>query len=106
MPISFCLHQSSTVLCRNGIAIPLSEEDMPCYLDEKKRVEELGAYTEDGHLNCELAVMWALGGWHMKLPIVTQMVFSEDDDFMIIGCVGIWHVVSNQEVVGVANTYG
>ena len=67
--ISFCLHQSSVVLCRNGIAIPLSEEDMPCYLDEKKRVEELGVYTEDGHLNCELAVMWALGGWHMKLPI-------------------------------------
>ena len=55
--ISFCLRQSSAVLCRNGIAIPLSEEDMPCYLDEKKRVEELGVYTEDGHLNYELAVM-------------------------------------------------
>ncbi|CAH1416215.1 unnamed protein product [Lactuca virosa] len=61
--LSFCLHQSTAVLCRNGIAITLSQEDMPCYLDEKKRVEELGVYTEEGHLNCELAVMRALGGW-------------------------------------------
>nr|KAJ0214462.1 hypothetical protein LSAT_V11C400172970 [Lactuca sativa] len=71
------------------------------------RVEESGVYTEDGHLNCELAVMQALGGWHMKLPIeVRQMVLSEDDEFMIIGCDGIWDVVSNQEAVGVATSYG
>ncbi|CAH1416209.1 unnamed protein product [Lactuca virosa] len=89
--LSFCLHQSTAVLCRNGIAIPLSQEDMPRYLDEKKRVEELGVYTEEGHLNCELAVMRALGGWAYG---VTNR------------CAGIWHVVSNQEAVGVANTCG
>nr|KAJ0210049.1 hypothetical protein LSAT_V11C400173110 [Lactuca sativa] len=94
--ISFCLRQSSAVLCRNGIAIPLSEEDMPCYLDEKKRVEELGVYTEDGHLNYELAVITSF----------RKMVLSDDDEFMIIRCAGIWDVVSNQEAVGVANSYG
>nr|KAJ0211657.1 hypothetical protein LSAT_V11C400173130 [Lactuca sativa] len=81
--ISFCLRQSSAVLCRNGIAIPLSEEDMPCYLDEKKRVEEL-----------------------VRKSSLLRKKEARQTFMIIIGCAGIWHVASNQEVVGVAITYG
>ncbi|PWA53324.1 hypothetical protein CTI12_AA445240 [Artemisia annua] len=84
----------------------------PSCLQEKKRVEELGGYFEDGYLNGELAVTRALGDRHMKSPIgsnskspliaepeMTQWVLSDDDEFMIIGCDGIWDVMSNKEAV-------
>nr|KAJ0214277.1 hypothetical protein LSAT_V11C400173000 [Lactuca sativa] len=87
--LSFCLHQSYAVLCRNGISIPLSQENMPCYLDEKKREEELVRKSS-----------------LLKKQEVRQMVLSEDEEFMIIRCAGIWDVVSNQEAVGVATSYG
>ena len=31
---------------------------------------------------------------------MTQWVLSDDDEFMIIGCDGIWDVMSNEEAVG------
>nr|XP_043637876.1 probable protein phosphatase 2C 49 [Erigeron canadensis] len=99
------------VLCRNGLAIQMSEDHRPSYLEEKTRVEALGGFIEDGYLNGELAVTRALGDWYMKSPIgsespltakpdVKQMVLTEDDEFLIIGCDGIWDVMSNQEAVG------
>ncbi|KAI3737858.1 hypothetical protein L2E82_27872 [Cichorium intybus] len=100
------------VLSKKGVAVQMSQDHRPSYLEEKKRVEELGGYFEDGYLNGELAVTRALGDWHMKLPVgsnspliakpeVSQTVLSEDDEFMIIGCDGIWDVMSNQEAVGI-----
>ncbi|CAH1424665.1 unnamed protein product [Lactuca virosa] len=99
------------VLCRNGIAIPMSQDHRPSCLQEKKRVEELGGCFEGGFLDGDLAVTRALGDWYLKLPIgsnsplianpeVSVMVLSEEDDeFMIIGCDGIWDVMSNQAAV-------
>nr|XP_043639580.1 probable protein phosphatase 2C 2 [Erigeron canadensis] len=98
------------VLCKKGVAVQMSQDHRPSCLQEKKRVEELGGFFEDGYLNGELAVTRALGDWHMKKsspnsspliaePEVKQMMLSEDDEFMIIGCDGIWDVMSNQEAV-------
>ncbi|KAI3687076.1 hypothetical protein L1987_80767 [Smallanthus sonchifolius] len=95
------------VLCRKGVAVQLSQDHRPSYLEEKVRVEALGGFIEDGYLNGELAVTRALGDWHMKSPSspltatpdVRQMVLTEDDEFLIIGCDGIWDVMSNQEAV-------
>nr|GEX09927.1 probable protein phosphatase 2C 49 [Tanacetum cinerariifolium] len=101
------------VLCRKGVALQMSQDHRPIYLEEKERVEALGAFIEDGYLNGELAVTRALGDWYMKSPIgfeaspltakpdVTQTVLTEDDEFLIIGCDGIWDVMSNQEAVGI-----
>ncbi|KAL1111642.1 hypothetical protein V6Z11_D02G074500 [Gossypium hirsutum] len=52
----------------------------------------------------------ALGDWDMKFPLgsaspliaepdVRQIVLSEDDEFLIIGCDGIWDVMSSQFAV-------
>ncbi|XP_071696757.1 probable protein phosphatase 2C 49 [Rutidosis leptorrhynchoides] len=102
------------VLCRNGIAVQMSQDHRPGYLEEKIRVESLGGFIEGDYLNGELAVTRALGDWYMKSPIgfessspltarpdVSQTVLTEDDEFLIIGCDGIWDVMSNQEAVGV-----
>ncbi|XP_071720323.1 LOW QUALITY PROTEIN: probable protein phosphatase 2C 43 [Rutidosis leptorrhynchoides] len=95
------------VLCRNGIAVQMSQDHTPVYLEEKIRVESLGGYIKYGYLNGELAVTRALGDWYMQssspliaTPDVIQKVLTEDDEFLIIACDGIWDVMSNQEAVG------
>lgn len=98
------------VLCRKGEAIDLSQDHRPIYPSERRRVEELGGYVDDGYLNGVLSVSRALGDWDMKLPRGSsspliaepefqQMVLTEGDEFLIIGCDGIWDVMSSQHAV-------
>ncbi|XP_017234073.1 probable protein phosphatase 2C 2 [Daucus carota subsp. sativus] len=101
---------SRAVLCRKGVAVPISQDHRPSYLPEQKRIEDLGGYIEYGYLNGELSVTRALGDWYMKLPSgdlspltaepdVQHVLLTEDDEFLIMGCDGIWDVMSNQEAV-------
>lgn len=98
------------VLCRKGIAVDMSQDHRPSYLPERLRVEKLGGYIDDGYLNGNLAVTRALGDWEMKFPLgsaspltaepdVQQLVLTKDDEFLIIGCDGIWDVMSSQYAV-------
>ncbi|PWA96484.1 putative protein phosphatase 2C 47 [Artemisia annua] len=98
------------VLSRNGKAINMSQDHRPTYPPERKRVEDLGAFVDDGYLNGVLSVTRALGDWDMKLPHgstspliaepeVQQIVLTEEDEFLIIGCDGIWDVLSSQQAV-------
>ncbi|KAK2456942.1 Protein phosphatase 2C family protein [Trifolium repens] len=98
------------VLSRKGEAIDMSQDHRPIYPSERRRVEELGGYVEDGYLNGVLSVTRALGDWDMKLPRgapspliaepeFRQMVLTEDDEFLIIGCDGIWDVMTSQHAV-------
>lgn len=98
------------VLCRKGKAIEMSQDHRSSCLPERKRVEELGGvFDEDGYLNGCLAVTRALGDWEMKPlgsqspliadPEIQRITLSRDDEFLIIGCDGIWDVMSNQHAV-------
>ncbi|KAH0782201.1 hypothetical protein KY290_001799 [Solanum tuberosum] len=44
------------VLCRNGEAIDMSQDHRPNYPSERRRVEELGGFIDDGYLNGILSV--------------------------------------------------
>lgn len=88
----------------------MSQDHRPIYPSERMRVEELGGYIDDGYLNGVLSVSRALGDWDMKFPRGSpspliaepefrQVVLTEDDEFLIIGCDGIWDVMSSQEAV-------
>lgn len=100
---------SRAVLCRKGVAVPMSQDHRPSYLPEQKRIEELGGYIEDGYLNGELSLTRALGDWYMKSPSgpapltsepdVQRTLLTKDDEFLIIACDGIWDVMSNEEAV-------
>ncbi|KAL0459810.1 UNVERIFIED_CONTAM: putative protein phosphatase 2C 47 [Sesamum latifolium] len=59
------------VLCRKGEAIDMSQDHRPNYASERRRVEELGGFIDDGYLNGVLSVTRALGDWDMKLPRVS-----------------------------------
>lgn len=100
------------VLCRKGEAIDMSQDHRPTYASERRRVEELGGYVDDGYLNGVLSVTRALGDWDLKLPEASaspliadpelqQIILTEDDEFLIIGCDGIWDVMSSQQAVSI-----
>ncbi|KAI3440633.1 Plasma membrane ATPase [Psidium guajava] len=100
------------VLCRGGEAIDMSQDHKPICPSERRRVEEVGGFVEDGYLNGVLSVTRALGDWEMKFsqgspsplisePELRQALLTEDDEFLIVGCDGIWDVMSNQHAVNV-----
>ncbi|MBA0645212.1 hypothetical protein Goklo_013337, partial [Gossypium klotzschianum] len=100
------------VLCRKGEAVDMSEDHRPIYPSERRRVEDLGGFIDDGYLNGVLSVSRALGDWDMKFPKGSsspliaepefrQVVLTEDDEFLIIGCDGIWDVMSSQHAVSI-----
>ncbi|CAB4277328.1 unnamed protein product [Prunus armeniaca] len=67
----------------------------------------------DGYLNGQLSVSQALGDWHMKgskssscplsaEPKLEETTLSEEDEFLILGCDGLWDVMSSQRAVTIA----
>ncbi|KAL6626314.1 hypothetical protein ACP70R_030040 [Stipagrostis hirtigluma subsp. patula] len=98
------------VLCRKGEAVELSRDHRPTYDAELQRVIASGGYIEDGYLNGVLSVTRALGDWDMKMPQGSRSpliaepeihwtTLTEDDEFLIIGCDGIWDVMTSQHAV-------
>ncbi|CAJ1963093.1 unnamed protein product [Sphenostylis stenocarpa] len=98
------------VLCKRGVAVEMSQDHRPSYLQERRRVEEMGGFIDDGYLNGYLSVTRALGDWDLKFPLgsgspliadpdVQVVTLTEEDEFLIIGCDGIWDVMSSQDAV-------
>ncbi|KAJ9186319.1 hypothetical protein P3X46_001905 [Hevea brasiliensis] len=95
------------VLGRRGRAIEMSKDHKPICISEKLRIEKLGGVIYDGYLNGQLSVARALGDWHMKgprgsacpltaEPELQETNLSEEDEFLILGCDGLWDVMSSQ----------
>ncbi|XP_030539464.2 probable protein phosphatase 2C 27 isoform X2 [Rhodamnia argentea] len=95
------------VLGKRGKAIELSKDHKPDSTSERLRIEELGGVVYDGYLNGDLSVARAIGDWHMKgregssspltaEPELQEMVLCEEDEFLILGCDGLWDVMSSQ----------
>ncbi|GLJ25324.1 hypothetical protein SUGI_0484780 [Cryptomeria japonica] len=92
---------------RGGKAIEMSRDHKPNCDIERLRIESLGGCVYDGYLNGQLSVARALGDWHMKgtkgsscplsaEPELREIVLSEEDEFLIIGCDGLWDVMTSQ----------
>ncbi|KAK9270413.1 hypothetical protein L1049_025992 [Liquidambar formosana] len=101
------------VLGKRGRAIELSTDHKPNNTSERLRIEKLGGVVYDGYLNGQLSVARALGDWHMKgpkgsacplsaEPELQETLLSEDDEFLIMGCDGLWDVMSSQCAVSMA----
>ncbi|WCJ44734.1 Protein phosphatase 2C family protein [Euphorbia peplus] len=101
------------VLGRRGRAIEMSKDHKPNCTSERLRIEELGGVIYDGYLNGQLSVARALGDWHMKgpkgsacplsaEPELQETNLTEDDEFLILGCDGLWDVMSSQCAVTIA----
>lgn len=101
------------VLCRGGKAVDMSFDHKSTFEPERRRVEELGGYFEGEYIYGELAVTRALGDWSLKRysslggslsplisdPEIKQVVLTEEDEFLIMGCDGVWDVMTSQYAV-------
>ncbi|XP_021746933.1 probable protein phosphatase 2C 27 [Chenopodium quinoa] len=101
------------VLGKRGRAVELSKDHKPNCSSERLRIERLGGVVYDGYLNGQLSVARALGDWHMKgmkgssfplsaEPELQELVLTEDDEFLLLACDGLWDVMSSQCAVTIA----
>lgn len=103
------------VLGKRGRAIELSNDHKPNSITERNRIEKLGGVIYDGYLNGQLSVARALGDWHMKgakgsgsgcplsaEPELQEILLTEEDEFVIMGCDGLWDVMTSQCAVTIA----
>lgn len=95
------------VLGKRGRAIELSKDHKPNSTSERTRIERLGGIIYDGYLNGQLSVARAIGDWHIKgskgsrsplsaEPELKESILSDEDEFLIMACDGLWDVMSSQ----------
>lgn len=101
---------SRAVLCRNGVAIPLSSDHKPDRPDELERIENAGGrviYWDGARVLGVLAMSRAIGDNYLKPfvipePEVTITDRTAEDECLILASDGMWDAVSNDTACGVA----
>jgi protein phosphatase 1G len=103
---------SRSVLCKNGIAYPMSIDHKPELDTEKNRIYKADGWVSEGRVKGNLNLSRSLGDMEYKqnkrLPAEEQMItanpdlvvesLSNDVSFMILACDGIWDCMTNQEI--------
>ncbi|KAL1942062.1 hypothetical protein VTO73DRAFT_6592 [Trametes versicolor] len=92
------------VLCRGGKGVRLTYDHKGSDKQEAKRIMDAGGFVMSGRVNGVLAVTRSLGDSSMKefvvgSPYTTETELSEEDEFLILACDGLWDVVSDQAAV-------
>ncbi|KAH7419927.1 protein phosphatase-like protein 2C [Cadophora sp. MPI-SDFR-AT-0126] len=104
---------SRSVLGVKGRAKPLSFDHKPQNEGEKARITAAGGFVDFGRVNGNLALSRAIGDFEFKksaelapeqqivtaYPDVTVHDISDDDEFLVVACDGIWDCQSSQAVV-------
>ena len=104
---------SRWVVSRRGQAFNLSEDHKPEDPIEYDRIINAGWEVIDGRVDGNLNLSRSLGDLRHKriknlppeqqpitwVPDITIEKIDDDDDFIVMGCDGIWEVKSSQEVV-------
>ncbi|XP_052488183.1 probable protein phosphatase 2C 27 isoform X1 [Gossypium raimondii] len=104
---------SRAVLSWHGRAVEMSKDHRPCCMKERRRIEALGGFVDDGYLNGQLGVTRALGDWHIEgmketgerigplsaEPELKMITLTKEDEFLIIGSDGIWDVFTSQNAI-------
>lgn len=97
----------------NGEAVALSEDHKPTNQGESARIVAAGGFVEFGRVNGNLALSRALGDFEFKQsatlspetqivtadPEITIHEHTDEDEFVVVACDGIWDVFSSQQVI-------
>jgi len=103
---------SRSVICKNGIAFPMSIDHKPELDIEKNRIYKADGWVSDGRVKGNLNLSRSLGDLeykqNKKLPAEDQMITANPDvvvesltndvNFIILACDGIWDCMTNQEI--------
>ncbi|KAM0333164.1 hypothetical protein ACHAQA_001824 [Verticillium albo-atrum] len=104
---------SRSVLGIKGRAKPLSQDHKPQLETEKSRITAAGGFVDFGRVNGNLALSRAIGDFEFKksaelspeaqivtaFPDVEIHDITDDDEFLVLACDGIWDCQSSQAVV-------
>ncbi|KZO96948.1 protein phosphatase 2C, partial [Calocera viscosa TUFC12733] len=103
---------SRAILGQAGRVKPLSYDHKPHGAVESARIRAAGGWVEYGRVNGNLALSRALGDFEYKKnlslepeaqivtsdPEILDHQITEEDEFMVIACDGIWDCMSSQNV--------
>ncbi|UNI20816.1 Protein-serine/threonine phosphatase [Purpureocillium takamizusanense] len=104
---------SRGVLGIKGRAKPMSQDHKPQLEAEKNRITAAGGFVDFGRVNGNLALSRAIGDFEFKksadlspenqivtaFPDVDSHDLTEEDEFLVLACDGIWDCQSSQAVV-------
>ncbi len=109
------LGDSRCVISRKNIANAITKDHKPNWPDEKDRIKKMGGQIYYDGVDWrigDLSVSRAFGDLDNKpyiscIPDIYRYKINKHDQFMIIGCDGLWDVIDNQEAVNfiVSNCY-
>ena len=103
---------SRSVICKKGQAIAMSVDHKPSIPAELKRIEKAGGWVSDGRVLGNLNLSRGIGDSEYKVdkklkpeeqiisnfPDIKTDNLTDDIDFIVIACDGIWDCKTNQEV--------
>ena len=103
---------SRSVICKKGHAIAMSVDHKPSIPAELKRIEKAGGWVSDGRVLGNLNLSRGIGDSEYKVdkklkpeeqiisnfPDIKTDNLTDDIDFIVIACDGIWDCKTNQEV--------
>ncbi|KAG8770309.1 Protein phosphatase 2C 1 [Ceratobasidium sp. 428] len=94
------------VLCRAGKAVRLTYDHKGSDKQEAKRIVDAGGFVLNNRVNGVLAVTRSLGDSAMKefvvgSPYTTETELSDEDEFIILACDGLWDVADDQAAVDI-----
>mmetsp|Transcript_15836 Transcript_15836/g.29010 ORF Transcript_15836/g.29010 Transcript_15836/m.29010 type:complete len:312 (-) Transcript_15836:9-944(-) len=104
---------SRCVLAKRGRAVDMSFDHKTSLPVEAERITRAGGTIIEGRVNGALNLTRALGDFDFKLnprippheqmitaaPEIQSCTLSEEDDFLVLACDGIWDVLTSQELV-------
>lgn len=101
---------SRAVLCRSGVAYPLTDDHKAAREDETARIEAAGGqilFWNGVRVMGVLAVSRAIGDHCLRPfvvaePEVTILKRHQDDELLLLASDGLWDVLSNQEAASLA----
>ncbi len=104
---------SRAVLCRAGKAVALSHDHKPNRPDEKNRIKKLGGrilWLGCWRVQGVLAISRAIGDHELAPyvipdPEVCCETITNDDEFVILACDGVWDVLTNQEAIDLVRNF-
>jgi len=103
---------SRTILWANKKVIALSEDHKPDNEIEKTRISKAGGFIIEGRVNGNLNLSRALGDLEYKknpalkpaeqlispMPDVTRTPIKPEHTFLVMGCDGIWEILTMEEI--------
>ncbi|KAI8876315.1 protein serine/threonine phosphatase 2C [Backusella circina FSU 941] len=104
---------SRAIISTGGQSKPLSYDHKPVDPKESDRITHAGGFVEFGRVNGNLALSRAIGDLEFKqnanlsaeeqavtcYPDVIEHTITDEDEFFVLACDGIWDCMTNQQVV-------